>query len=52
MRVEVASVEQSLGNDLKNAANSVIDLVGVFDNLPPQNETENYYRIGNSNIFD
>ena len=27
MRVEVASVEQSLGSELKNAANSVVDLI-------------------------
>ncbi|MBW4619392.1 MAG: NYN domain-containing protein [Cyanosarcina radialis HA8281-LM2] len=52
MRVEVASVEQSLGNELKNAANSVVDLVAVFDELPQHNENQNYHRIGHSNVFD
>ena len=52
MRVEVASVEQSLGNDLKNAASSVIDLIEVFDSFDQQNNNQNYYRIGNANVFD
>jgi uncharacterized LabA/DUF88 family protein len=52
IRVEVASVEQSLGNELKNAANSVVDLVTIFDELPPQNQNQNYHRIGNCNFFD
>lgn len=52
IRVEVASVEQSLGNDLKNAANSVIDLIELFDDFAPQNGTQDYHRIGNNNVFD
>lgn len=52
MRVEVASVEQSLGNELKQAANSVVDLIEVFDTFQQQNNRENYYRIGNANVFD
>lgn len=52
MRVEVASVEQSLGNELKNAASSVVDLIEVFDKFNQQNENQNYYRIGNANVFD
>ncbi|HBE20653.1 MAG TPA: NYN domain-containing protein [Cyanobacteria bacterium UBA11149] len=52
MRVEVASVEQSLGNDLKVSASSVIDLIGVFDNFQQQNNQQNYHRIGNANLFD
>ncbi len=52
MRVEVASVEQSLGNDLKNAANSVVDLLGVFDTFQQHNNNQTYHRIGNANIFD
>ena len=52
IRVEVASVEQSLGNDLKNSANSVIDLVELFDEFDPQNEGRDYHRIGSNNIFD
>ena len=52
IRVEVASVEQSLGNDLKNAASSIIDLVEVFDALPAQNTNRDYHPIGSANIFD
>lgn len=52
IRVEVASVEQSLGNDLKNAANSVIDLVELFDDFDPHNSNRDYHPIGNSNVFD
>jgi uncharacterized LabA/DUF88 family protein len=52
MRVEVASVEQSLGSDLKNSANSVIDLVELFDNFEAQNGDRDYHRIGNNNVFD
>jgi uncharacterized LabA/DUF88 family protein len=52
MRVEVASVEQSLGNDLKNSANSVIDLIELFDDFEAQNGTQDYHRIGNNNVFD
>jgi len=52
MRVEVASVEQSLGNELKNAANSTVDLIEIFDKCEPQNNTQNHYRIGNTNLFD
>lgn len=52
MRVEVASVEQSLGNELKNAASSTIDLIEIFDSFEQQNNNQTYYRIGNANIFD
>lgn len=52
IRVEVASVEQSLGNDLKNSANSVIDLIELFDDFDAKNGAENYHRIGNNNVFD
>jgi uncharacterized LabA/DUF88 family protein len=52
IRVEVASVEQSLGNDLKNSANSVVDLIEVFDGLQPQNNRGDYHRIGHANVFD
>ncbi len=52
IRVEVASVEQSLGNDLKNAANSVIDLVELFDDFDPHNNSKDYHPIGTSNVFD
>ena len=52
MRVEVASVGQSLGSELKNSANSVVDLIEVFDKFTPQNGNQNYHRIGNSNVFD
>jgi uncharacterized LabA/DUF88 family protein len=52
MRVEVASVEQSLGNELKNAASSTIDLIEIFDSFEQQNNNQTYYRIGNATIFD
>jgi uncharacterized LabA/DUF88 family protein len=52
IRVEVASVEQSLGNDLKNSANSVIDLIAIFDEFEARNAEQNYHRIGNANVFD
>jgi uncharacterized LabA/DUF88 family protein len=52
IRVEVASVEQSLGTDLKNSANSVIDLIGVFDEFQQRNQKQQYFRIGHANVFD
>ncbi|AVH68245.1 MULTISPECIES: LabA-like NYN domain-containing protein [unclassified Nostoc] len=52
IRVEVASVEQSLGSELKNSANSVVDLIEVFDKFNAQNGNQNLHRIGNSNVFD
>lgn len=52
IRVEVASVEQSLGSELKNSANSVVDLIEVFDKFNTQNGNQNHHRIGNSNVFD
>lgn len=52
MRVEVASVEQSLGNDLKVAASSIVDLIGVFDSFEQQNHQQNFHRIGHTNVFD
>ncbi len=52
IRVEVASVEQSLGNELKNSANSVVDLIEIFDGLPPQNNGRDHHRIGHANVFD
>lgn len=52
IRVEVASVEQSLGNELKNSANSVIDLIELFDDFDPQNSEKNYHPIGHNNVFD
>ena len=52
MRVEIASVEQTLGNELKLSANSIIDLIGVFDGFKQQNSRRTFHRIGNSNIFD
>ncbi|MEC4814146.1 MAG: NYN domain-containing protein [Scytonema sp. PMC 1069.18] len=52
IRVEVASVEQSLGNELKNSANSVVDLTEVFDKFDQHDTNQNYHRIGSANIFD
>jgi uncharacterized LabA/DUF88 family protein len=52
MRVEVASVAQSLGNELKNSANNVIDLIEVFDSFEQHNNHQNYHKIGHSSIFD
>lgn len=52
IRVEVASVEQSLGSELKNAANSIVDLTEVFDQFDQHDVNQNYHRIGNTNIFD
>ena len=52
IRVEVASVEQALGNDLKMAANSVIDLIAIFDRFAAKNQNRDYHRIGNTNVFD
>ena len=52
IRVEVASVEQSLGSDLKVSANSVVDLTEVFDTFEQHNNRQNHYRIGNNNVFD
>jgi uncharacterized LabA/DUF88 family protein len=52
IRVEVASVEQALGNDLKNSANSVIDLIGIFDDFQARNNQQELNRIGHLNIFD
>ena len=52
MRVEVASVEQSLGSELKSAANSVVDLIEIFDSFNSQNGHETFHRIGNASIFD
>lgn len=52
IRVEVASIEQSLGNELKNSANSVIDLIELFDEFDPQSDRRDYHPIGNNNVFD
>lgn len=52
IRVEVASVEQTLGNELKLAANSIIDLLGVFDGFQRKNVRRAFHRIGNTSIFD
>ncbi len=52
IRVEVASVEQSLGSELKNSANSVVDLTEVFDKFDQHDTRQNYHRIGSSNVFD
>ncbi|MUG97231.1 NYN domain-containing protein [Scytonema sp. UIC 10036] len=52
IRVEVASVEQSLGNELKNSANSVVDLTEVFDKFDQHDTNQNYHRIGSANVFD
>jgi uncharacterized LabA/DUF88 family protein len=52
MRVEVASVEQSLGNDLKIAASSVVDLIEIFDTFEQQNNHHDFHRIGHTNVFD
>jgi uncharacterized LabA/DUF88 family protein len=52
MRVEVASVEQSLGSELKSAANSVVDLIEIFDSFNSQNGNQTFHRIGNASIFD
>jgi uncharacterized LabA/DUF88 family protein len=52
IRVEVASVAQTLGNELKLAANSIIDLIGVFDGFQQQNTRQSFDRIGNTSIFD
>ena len=52
IRVEVASVEQSLGSDLKNSANSVVDLTEVFDKFDQHNTDQSYHRIGSPSIFD
>ena len=52
IRIEVASVEQSLGKDLKNSANSVIDLIGIFDEFNSQNGQQEHFRIGHTNVFD
>ncbi|SKB13803.1 conserved hypothetical protein [Planktothrix sp. PCC 11201] len=52
MRVEVASVEQSLGHDLKIAASSVIDLIELFDTFEQHNEAHSYFPIGNYSFFD
>jgi uncharacterized LabA/DUF88 family protein len=50
IRVEVASVEQSLGNDLKIAASSIVDLVEIFDGFKQQNKHQEFHRIGNANF--
>ena len=52
IRVEVASVEQSLGKDLKNSANSVIDLISIFDEFRSKNGRKEHFRIGHTNVFD
>jgi uncharacterized LabA/DUF88 family protein len=52
IRVEVASVEQSLGSELKNSANSIVDLTEVFDKFDQHDTSQNYHRIGNCNVFD
>jgi uncharacterized LabA/DUF88 family protein len=52
IRIEVASVEQSLGSELKNAANSIVDLTEVFDRFDAHDSDRNYHRIGGVNIFD
>lgn len=52
IRVEVASVEQALGSELKNSANSVIDLIELFDNFEAQSGSQDYHRIGSASIFD
>lgn len=52
IRVEVASVEQSLGSELKNSANSVVDLTEVFDKFDQHDTSQDYHRIGSANIFD
>jgi uncharacterized LabA/DUF88 family protein len=52
IRIEVASVEQSLGSELKNAANSIMDLTEVFDRFDAHDSDRNYHRIGGVNIFD
>ncbi len=53
IRVEVASVAQQLGNDLKNSANSVVDLLPVFDDLDQLRQDQPYHPIGRSdNLFE
>ncbi|BDA72666.1 hypothetical protein LYNGBM3L_34690 [Rivularia sp. IAM M-261] len=52
IRVEVASVEQSLGSELKNSANSVVDLTEVFDKFDQHDTSQNYHRIGSASVFD
>lgn len=52
IRVEVASVEQSLGSELKNSANSIVDLTEVFDKFDQHDTSQNYHRIGSYNVFD
>lgn len=52
IRVEVAAIGQTLGNELKNSANSFIDLIPVFDQFNPQNNNQTYHPIGNTNIFN
>jgi len=52
IRVEVASVQNSLGTELKKSANSFIDLIGVFDGFQQHNRKKSFYRIGHTNIFD
>jgi uncharacterized LabA/DUF88 family protein len=52
IRVEVASVEQSLGNELKMAANSVVDLVELFNRFEQQKSNKKPYRIGTIKLFD
>ncbi|NJK39955.1 MAG: NYN domain-containing protein [Oscillatoriales cyanobacterium SM2_3_0] len=52
IRVEVASVEQSLGNDLKMSANSIVDLIELFDRFEQQKHNKKYHRIGTLKLFD
>ncbi|MGI0481110.1 NYN domain-containing protein [Geminocystis sp. CENA526] len=52
IRVEVAAIGQTLGNELKNSANSVIDLIPIFDQFNSQNNNQECHRIGNINIFN
>lgn len=52
IRVEVASVEQSLGNELKMAANSVVDFIELFDCFEQQKKQKKHHRIGTIKLFD
>lgn len=52
IRVEIASIEQILGTELKLAASSVIDLIGIFDEFKQHKSRGIFHRIGTQTIFD
>jgi len=51
IRVEVASVAQSLGGELRASASGVIDLVPLFNKFDPLDDSVDAHAIGDNGVF-